>query len=390
MFQFNRYGRPKNTYVPEDVLFLAIRQYIENSDVGRFYCTLMSLLEKYCDVSVCLMALRVSSWLRNGEFSGQPGKDALYTIVEESINEKIDCFQQQELLGLLGRDWFRARDLTSKVDLAIDLQGDYKRGGGFCEFTGGPLFYALPSFSGLFSTIESIFLLWFFATEIRGGTLVLAPERYWWRYEIPFRDIFGSFFSIIMEEDVANVSWVPRSELFQWFQSSEPDVKKKFHNFKCANYPIIISIFNNYFLQSGEKQLTPVDAIVFIRGGDKIDQETVPFPEQLVLEELQHLQSHGRVGLLSDDWTLANQYSSKLPYVVNLTQTDSSGHYLGRCRTKADVIKIIQNMLALCLTPVAVGCPSSNLINAANYYRRGTGRDVYKSDLFPVPTYLLL
>jgi len=390
MFQFNRYGFLQNTNVSKDVLFGAISKYNKDSNASEFYVALRTLLENYDDLSICLMALRVSSWLRDDDSLCTQRNEDLYKIVEKTARRELDCFSQQELLGLLGVEWFVKRGLTDSIRLANDLETDFPRDSYMNDTLTNSHLYALPSYSGFFSTIESILLLWFFATVINGKTLVLAPEKYWWGYEVRFEDIFGSLVAIAREEDASKVSWIPRDSVFQWFKNSEWEKKKIFHKFKCTKYPIIVSILNNYFIHYSGIEVMPVDVIMFIRGGDKVDQETVPFPEKLVLKELQQLQHNGRVGLLSDDWALANQYAMKLPFVENLTHSDSSGHFFGSCRTKNDVMKIIQNVLALCLAPVAVGCPSSNLINAVNYYRKGVGREIYKSELFPVATYLLL
>lgn len=390
MFQFNRYGFSQNTNVSKDVLFGAIRQYNKDHDTKVLFSKLTSLLYSYEDVSICLMTLRVLSWLKDDDYISSQMKEDIYIIVEKIANKKMDCFSQQELLGLLGYKWFVERDLTDAIRLGFDLDRNFTLNEHQNEDIDNSYFYALPPFSGFFSTIESILLLWFFATVVNGKTLVLAPEKYWWCYDISFEDIFGSFIAIAKEEDAIKASWITRDSVFEWFQNSESTTKKSFHKFKCIKYPAIISILNNYFIQYGVKRLPIVDVVVFLRGGDKVEQETVSYPENLVFKELQKIQDHGRIGLLSDDWALANQYSMKLPYLENLTQSDSAGHFLGNCRTKNDVMKIIQNVLALCYAPVAIGCPSSNLINAVNYFRRGVGRDIYKSELFPVSTYLLL
>ena len=390
MFQFNRYGFLQNTNVSKEALFSAIIQYNKDSNVIEFYFRLISLLEKHEDVSICLMALRVFSWLQNDGSLSSKRKEDLFKIVENIAKNKLDCFSQKELLGLLGAKWFIERDLTDSIKLAYDLERGFTLGEYKNESIESQYLYGLPCTSGFFSTIESILLLWFFATIINRKTLVLAPERYWWSYEVRFEDLFGSLIAIAKEEDARKVSWIPRDSVSQWFQTSESTTKTSFNNFKCNKYPLIISMLNNYFIQYGAEKLPPVDVLVFIRGGDKLEQETVSLPENLVIMELEQLKTHGRIGLLSDDWAMANKYATKLPYVENLTQSDSAGHFLVHCRTRNDVMKIIQNVLALCFTPVAIGCPSSNLINAVNYYRRGVGREVYKSELFPISTYLLL
>ncbi len=341
------------------------------------------------------MLLRVKHWegtpTLHKAFSGH-----LQPSLASHLEKAIPHFAQQEIFSLLGEEFFSSNPsfVRSPLTLArainhLAVSSNTPLPPLTAPHQGNPIYFA-PVFSGFFSIIENLLLMDFFS-RLAGGHLVLSPEQFWWGYEVRFSEIFPSLFQIADPSQTERISWFTRDGAADWLQSQTPELQFEFFKFKCAQYNLISDHCAKFLERLGVSQLDyNSSSVLFLRGGDKFSQETVPFPDSLVTFELGRLSSLGDgVQVLSDEFNMAQELQNRFPGVQNISRQSMQGHTLLGNRNRQDVIEILQNFLFLSNSRVAAGCPSSNLMNAANQARIGRGCPAYTSKTFPVPAYLL-
>ncbi|MGQ0709287.1 MAG: hypothetical protein ACT4NV_06005 [Rhodoferax sp.] len=404
MFQFNRYQHPDE--VPElhaglNALCAHYEQFHDHAFMAR---RALDLLERHPgSLKLLLVNLRLQLWCQEGEgphLGVEAMAPVLRTALERRLGSALAHFAQQEILGVLGEAGAAAlAPGLEQLESARRVQARVGHAGLLAQAErplgrdagAKPAIYFLPAASGFFSTLENVLLMAFY-TELCGGRLVLAPQRYWWRYGLAFDAIFGDLFEIADESQSAGVNWYTRDSVAQWLAQAGAEVQGRFFDYKCQCYPQLFDAIADFLRQfPDDASLEAQGFIAFLRGGDKFSQETVAFPHRLIESMLDAaVQRHGSVQLLSDDWRLAESLARVFPGVRNITQPSSQGHQFASHVTAEDVLKILRNFHALCTCAVSAGCPSSNLVNAANVVRLVRGREVLVSRLFPVPAYLLL
>jgi hypothetical protein len=396
MIQFNIYNRDNE---PPDLsrdVDLACDDYRTGGDVSQLAARLELLTVRHPNsLKLFLMFLRAKMWEGRSALGDSLSSVAIHTL-KSHLEPPVHHFAQQEIIGILGLELYnQIRQTNDPLALAVNIHlfSISKKSVSF-EFETShrslPIHF-LPSTSGFFSIIENILLMDFHA-RISGRRLVLAPEKFWWPYEVTFRELFGDIFEVAEPCEVDGISWFPRDSAMLWLNELHAEHQFEFFKFKCFAYQRIRTRCENYLRLSSVSELkTDSSSVLFLRAGDKFLQETIPFPDHMIAFELGSLSTIGeRALVLSDDYSLGKRLEMRFSGVNNISRTRMEGHTLGGNRHRQDVIEIIQNYLCLAKGKVVAGCPSSNLMNAANLTRLGSGCHVHTSDLFPVAAYLLL
>ncbi|MEY2600150.1 MAG: hypothetical protein RLZZ142_2409 [Verrucomicrobiota bacterium] len=402
MLQFHRYYDQADPAEFNEACARLCDGFQSSGDLQGFTLGLTSLLSRFPDhPKLLLMCLRALSWTRQPGFPFTVSQDFLQ-IFRRHLTPPRPHFFQQETLGVLGREFFEANALPLE-SFALGLHTQSRPS---LAHPPSPVLppqdpmrqpvYFLPAYSGFFSMVEAVLLMDFYATTIAGGRLVLAPESYWWKYEVSFREIYGSLFEVLPPDAAQGITFFDRNSVARWLETAGPDVQQSFFDFKCARYQQVHQLSRQFLASRSVPPFAPeTGAVLYLRGGDKFAQETVPFPQRLIDEELRFLLEQqsmggGEVSVLSDDWNLSVAITERFPGVRNLTRPSMKGHTITNHRSTRDVIEILENFLLLCDAPVCAACPSSNLVNAAHHFRMGAGRKVHTSRLFPVTSYLML
>ena len=126
--------------------------------------------------------------------------------------------------------------------------------------------------------------------------------------------------------------------------------------------------------------------LIFVRGGDKLEAETILPPEDLFKKDVDALARRvSRRAILSDDYVLAEQLMTNM--VVNITPFQHRG-YRHRYGEKVSCLPILKNYLALIDCEESLACPSANLVNAANWTRDNTTFNF--NTINPVYRYVLI
>ena len=399
MIQFHRY--PTNEELPEITLATQslCAEYELSGNLDQFTNNVEKLLFRFEDSrKLLLMYLRLKQWAGKDKFlSGLP--ENVLTLLTNHISTKLPHFYEQEAYGLLGPQFFLNHGFDdNKLSLARSINKSILafRERGQCNslgkgnITDTPIYF-LPTTTGFFSTIENVLLMDFYARYV-GGHLVLAPENFWWRYAVPFAEIFPENFSIAGNSSINDVKWFTRNGVADWLASIDESIKLDFFRFKCDRYSEIFQSANDFLLKENRYLHELQDeTVLFLRGGDKIRQETISFPNALIDEEVSLLATGKNIiNLISDDWDMAERLSARFSQIRNVTLKSSKGHTFVSNISRQDVIEILDKFCALCSASVSAGCASSNLINASNLVRIGRGLKNSNSKLFPIETYLLI
>jgi len=402
MLQFNRYHLPGE---PKELLneFFAL---ISHFEIFRDYDFLIrkarTLLERFPNSERLLCAnARLYLWARSTRSTAAPS-DILVHSLRQRCAQPLSFFAQQELVGVFGIQGLQqigvpTENLATAIRITTWNYGEERQKQRVPRLGTNPLHHKkpplhfIPATSGFFSTIENILLMAYIA-DSNGSRLVLAPEKYWWRYDMAFTAIFGDLFELADDSITTKVKWITRDSAAQWLQSAGDSVQVGFFAAKHSYYLEVHAALVSYMKTTGKRPKSAADtALLFLRGGDKFSQETIAFPYRLIEATIAKLDSQcGRVQVLSDDWRIAEALTTDNPQLLNITQETSLGHQLGMDRSVDDVWKIIENFISVCSAEVSAGCPSSNLINAANVYRRAMGHRIAVTELFPIEAYLLL
>jgi hypothetical protein len=245
-----------------------------------------------------------------------------------------------------------------------------------------------PRRSGFFSVIENIIVALYIA-EQDNVSLMLSPEDRWWPYDVPFHLIFENFLGLKYNKDFSPQSTIAFDSARTKIAYLNLNDATTFYAHKRNKYSLIHSIVSKY--SSDKEDFSQGAPIYFVRAGDKLDLETVLPPVRIVDDYLREVAvKFGALGIISDDYEYAEQLKQRLinSDVYNLTSKNCNGHKLSTSTSSVDVDTILKNFLLLICSPVALSCPSSNLVNAAHWARKSDEKNIF-SALNPVEKYLL-
>ncbi len=257
----------------------------------------------------------------------------------------------------------------------------------------------VPRRSGFFSIIENLLNALFFCKK-NNVRLVVPPEIYWWPYPLELK---GFFEGAIGQGDLIWGGATARAGLDfnvprQFLRCIGRQDLEAFFKFKEEFYATflmrsleVLSLFN------GSQLLRQIgSSVLYLRAGDKIVLETVRVPDQILEDAVAEVIRHSSSPLfvISDSHCEAQKLSSAFPggEVVNITPKSFEGYFHRKDENSLqDCLAILRNFCLLARSPVAVSCPSSNLVNAACWARVGKRETrVAHSKYVPVYRYIFV
>jgi hypothetical protein len=301
----------------------------------------------------------------------------------------LDNYSRHEFLGCLERLNIESSDCFNQFKRLT--KGGFELNflhGNFQAESDKPVSLFKPRKSGFFSVIENIIVALFIA-EQDGVVLMLPPEKDWWPYEVSFHQIFGNSLGLKYDKNISLESSIDFDAAREKVAYLGLDDANVFYVHKRKIYNVIYNLVLKYL--SGLEIIEQGIPIYFVRAGDKLELETVLPPMNLVEKSLLSvLDKFGSIGIISDDYVHAEKLRLRLNHigVYNLTSKNCYGHELSTSTSENDVITILKNFVLLRQSPVALSCPSSNLVNAAHWARKSDEQNIF-SALNPVEKYLL-
>lgn len=235
-----------------------------------------------------------------------------------------------------------------------------------------------PQNSGFFSVIENIIAAHIVA-EQDGYRLKVDLSGNWWSYDEPFETIFRDIFEFCN----GGLPVMNFNHMRQRFFDADITQARGLIARKTGWYREVHHAISNYAMEAFERDI----GTMFLRGGDKLQLETILPPLEIIHKELSWMGRHCRERvLLSDDPVLAEVIAAREPGIINRSDRLESGyHHLPQ--TNHSCLPILKNYLAMVDAKHNFSCPSSNLVNAAQWSRE----DVDNLSLSnPVYRYLLI
>jgi len=222
-----------------------------------------------------------------------------------------------------------------------------------------------PRNSGFFSVIENMIAAAYVA-RLNNKELLIDNTYAWWDYKEPFEDIFRTTITLI-DRLPANPQAIHFESMRNFIFTASPMHIDQFSQFKVFMYGKIEREIKSYY--KGEKYNVKSAGLIFLRGGDKLEAETILPPEDLIMKDVAALARRvPRRLVLSDDYVLAERIVDKDNAVTNITNFGHRG-YRHRYSAKVSCLPILKNYLALIECEESWACPSANLVNADNWTR---------------------
>lgn len=225
-----------------------------------------------------------------------------------------------------------------------------------------------PRNSGFFSVIENMIVAAYVA-RLNNKELLIDNTYAWWDYKEPFDDIFRTTFTIV-DRLPANPHAIHFESMRDFIFTASPAHIDQFSQFKVQMYGKIEREIRRYHtVKSGETYPVLDAGLIFLRGGDKLEAETILPPMDLLMQDIAALKRRvSRRLVLSDDYVLAERIVDKDDAVINITPFDHRGYH-HKYGEKVSCLPILKNYIALIDCEESLACPSANLVNAANWTR---------------------
>ena len=371
MIQFNRYRLPDETYD----FHLAFNNFSNtlaqeiHGDCDRSIGLLLSLAERFpLSDRLVACAARMFFW---GKVS--------WSSIQKMMPAKLpdQWLYKQEIVGCLGfersaRKWGITEDQWRLYqgfadDFPLDIRAD--------EYVS-----YRPRSSGFFSVIENVIAAHIIA-DMEGKRLQIDLTGNWWAYDEPFEDIFGDTFEFTKDGSLPQISF--EGMRHKWTHANDK-LASMLAYLKQHYYTMIVDDIAQI-----AQPVANVDSsgVMFVRGGDKLQTETIPQPVGFVLRELKNMERRCEHRyLLSDDAKVAELISSYDAFVIDKSDKIEGGyrHVPGM---KVSCKNILANFMTMVEAKVNMSCPSANIVNAAQWSR--IDKDNY-SLANPVYRYLLI
>lgn len=253
-----------------------------------------------------------------------------------------------------------------------------------------------PRFSGWFSIIENILAADYIAYK-HGCNLIIHDTPEWWPYPISFADVYSEVYQctsrIKIEGKIGMFNFDIMRENFYSIVSPDLNVIEDFHAFKKSKYVNILSAAKNYL--NKKSILLPEEkyTAIFLRGGDKLRQESIIISNDLICEDIKNIHDpEKKLYILSDDYNLATNLCDKLNFCPfeNLTVPEKRGYDVFQRKDINTVYDILKNYSIISGAEKTIGCPSSNLVNAAHWSNPYDAKYRNKIKTNPVYRYTLI
>lgn len=372
MIQFNRYRLPDETWL----LYADIKKLVKLMSEGLKTTPeagvplLFEMAYKYPgNLRVAAIGARLHHW-------GVLGWDEIRDMIPAELPRHF--WYAQEIAGCLGYEQTNRHWHIEEDDWYI-LQGQaddvVAPGAGAMH---GYISYQPPS-AGFFSVVENIVAA-SMAAEQDGYGLKVDLSGNWWAYDEPFEDIFEDVFEFCNGGLPIMRFEFMRKRFFDADLAQAQELARR----KIGWYNEIYYAIGSY---AGTGAVEDDVGTMFLRGGDKLQTETILPPAHIILKELAWMKRHCRRRvILSDDPMIGQMITARDPDVMDRSNQLPGGyHHLPQ--RKQSCIPILQNYLAMVEAKHNFSCPSANLANAAQWSR--SDDDNYSLSN-PVGRYLLI
>lgn len=368
MIQFNRYRLVDET--PDfHVRFIALVNAVVhevNGDLSKSMDLLRSLSTTYpLNERIPAVAARLFFW-------GKIAWADLQPMLPRELPKTF--FYKQEITGGIGferaaREWGIDED---KWQLYQGLDTQMNK---HLNPSGQAVFYQ-PRSSGFFSVIENVIAAQTVA-EMDGYEFYVDLSGNWWNYHEPFDEVFPQAFQYGSGTPQINF------DAFRKFWLQPDDLTALYlADAKCRAYDYVMKDLYQIGTVDGMEEA----GVMFVRGGDKLQTETILPPRQMWFKELRWMSRRcsSRV-ILSDDHELAQDVCNLDGYAIN--GGDNAGGYHHIPGRKISCLPIINNFLKMVEAKENMSCPSANIVNAAQWSRSETENHSLSN---PVFRYLLI
>ena len=371
MIQFNRYKLPDETY-DFHVAFINLVDTLSaeiNSDCHRSIGLLMALAERFpLNDRIPAVAARMYFW---GKVS--------WSVIDRMLPARLpsNLFYKQELVGCLGfeqsaRKWGITEDQWRLYQGFAEDNTDVSPATEVVSYR--------PRNSGFFSVIENIIAAQIVA-DLNSRRLLIDLTGNWWGYDEPFENIFGDTFEFTTHGELPQLNFDSMRQT--WMQANDTMIAC-FGDLKQRWYTAIMDDISQM-----AQPITNMDSagVMFVRGGDKLKTETILPPMGFLLRDLKWMARRcDERYVLSDDQRVGEAVSSLDSFVVDKSNKVEGGyhHHYGN---KISCKNILTNYMSMLEAKENLSCPSTNLVNAAQWSR--IDKENY-SFANPVYRYLLI
>ena len=371
MIQFNRYKLQGETHDFHGAFVNLVNTLAAeiNGDCHRSIGLLISLAERFpLNDRIPAVAARMFYW---GKVS--------WSTIERMMPAKLptNFFYKQELVGCLGFE-----HAARKWRITEDQWHLYQ---GFAdEYVDIPIYDEMVSYrprnSGFFSTIENIIAAHIIA-DVEGKRLAIDLSGNWWGYDEPFEDIFDKTFEFTRDGALPQISFDGMRH--KWIHADDK-LAASLAYLKQDYYRAIVEDIAKI-----AQPITNMDSagVMFVRGGDKLQTETILPPMGFLLRDLKWMARRcDERYVISDDKHVGESVSALDSFVVDKSNKIHGGyhHHYG---SKISCKNILSNYMTMVEAKENMSCPSANLVNAAQWSRND--KDNY-SFANPVYRYLLI
>jgi hypothetical protein len=357
MIQFNRYKLPDETHDFHGAFVTLVDTIAAeiNGDCDRSIGLLLAMSERYpLNDRIPAVAARLFFW----------GKVSWNTI-ERMMPAKLPTtfFYAQELVGCLGFE-HSSRKWGIDEDLWRLYQGFTNADHPPPDTVVGTVSYQ-PRNSGFFSVMENIVAAHILA-ELEGMQVVIDLDGNWWNYDEPFEDIFEGTFEFTKNAKVTSLPMIQFEHMRDKWINADSRLASYLASMKEDYYNAIYFDISNYAAPS-----LNVDSagVMFVRGGDKLQTETILPPMGFLLRDLKWMARRcDERYILSDDKRVGEAVASLDAFAIDRTnQVEGGYHHIPH--RKVSCMNLLSNYLMMVDAKENMSCPSANLVNAAQWSR---------------------
>jgi hypothetical protein len=257
---------------------------------------------------------------------------------------------------------------------AISTEKEAKDLNFFNEFENNKIHY-MPRRSGFFSTIENIINAAFYASN-QNSMLALPPQNHWWPYPLDIANLLQMtpLRSLISFDNQNPNRYITFDQPRQFIRGTSSEKLGKFARWKHLIYSDMLEEIQRSLGPSMSQEILESigQPVLFIRGGDKLDYETVQIPDPIVGDMLNSVSccQAEKIAIISDSFELSKNMSKKFsnhPLKV-LTPPSQTGYFHSKHMNSSEGTKIMLAYFCLIAqSPIPISDPSSNLVNAAHW-----------------------
>lgn len=222
-----------------------------------------------------------------------------------------------------------------------------------------------PILSGFFSILENIILAEYCINNMNCA-MVIDNSYDWWPYPIKFEELFPDKF-IYKNEIKAPFNQHIDTNIVRTFFNSTINNNYNFlcgfHYFKSKKYEYLKTLLKQFI--TNKKILLPFDdsLSIFLRYGDKIQQESLPLPINLILTEAHNFDAR-TIYIVGDHYNNGQLIADKVGG-INLISKNMSGYLLSNIPNSNEFLDIIYFYIIMSETNYVIGSASNNIVNAS-------------------------